>query len=478
MTLIPAIAQNLPPEAFQRERTNRRNAFFPNVRVFISAVFENYGDPREPRVFPVTPTQITVHSNSFHEADTFSVEFDATDFPLSPNLLRSGAAQVYLFQTGGIGQIPDVIRAADPNNMNGIEPTITGLFNEASLKMSNDGRSFSIDGIDYTSLFLRQPWLPRAQDGVPASGVNGRIPTGQPLDRVVALLMDQVPSARGIMRLEVINEGGTLPIVGASEGRTSKNGLPVIGAQNYWDVIYKLAQRAGYIAYVENLRLRLISLPAFIRERRANPRKMVWGRNILNLSLRRKLGREQVPIIETRAYDPRTRRVVRARFPTGTGGRNVQQPVNGLGVRRNEVRIINVPGIRSERALREAAESFYNTLGRSEQRINLTTMDLQDIEGSDLIELRTGDNVTIGFDSFNRDSVILEGMTVEQRIRTLTRIGYDVEVAGEIARSIDSFNVFRSPLRAKASSFDWSINDGLAISMELQNFVNTNSDGA
>ena len=95
-----------------------------------------------------------------------------------------------------------------------------------------------------------------------------------------------------------------------------------------------------------------------------------------------------------------------------------------------------------------------------------------DPDGNDLIELGVGDAMSIGFDAFNRDSVIIEGMAVEQRTEALVRLGYDRAVASTISESFDEFNVFKQPFRVRDYTLEWDYQSGLTISADLQNFVN------
>ena len=297
------------PEAESR-LSNRANVYYPQARVTLSVVFETFGEPQSPKTFPVTPRSITIYSNSYKEADTWSVEFDAQDLPFSPDLIRAGACEIYLFQTAGIGQLPEVIRAKDDPKtakLEGLEPSIVGLFDEASLSMDESGRAVTIDGTDYTSLFIAKPWNSKT------SGKKGRVPSGKSLDRVLQDLMNQVESA-SVMTLDVRPAKTVLPTVGSAEARANKKGLP--GRGSYWDVMVDLALRYGFVLYIEGLRVVLVELASFVQEKRETVRKMVWGRNLTSLRMSRRIGKEQVPVIEVRSYDDKKRKVVKARFPT------------------------------------------------------------------------------------------------------------------------------------------------------------------
>lgn len=462
-----SLAQSQPPSQGARVGSN---LFYPQARVTLSVVFENFGDPAQPKVFPVVPRSIQVFSNSYNEADTWSVEFDARDLPVSPELIRGGAVEIYLFQTRGLGQIPETIRASDPDSaiIDGLEPTIVGLFDEVQLDMGEDGRFITIDGTDYTSLFLAKQWTRKAGNG------RGRIPTGKRLDQILEQLMRQVESADAMtLSFEGTDLEGTplarssLPIVGAAEGRAHRKGIPVRQSESYWDVMYNLAVRYGYILFVRGLKVVLTTPQAYVAGR-SKDRKMAWGRNLLNIRLNRRIGKVQVPVIEVRSYDEKRRKVIIARYPKN----KKQKPVTGLGTKRDEVHRMTIPGISSKAQLERVAETVYNLRGRSEQTVEIETRDLRDLEGTDLLELRAGDALSIGFDPFNQYSVLIEGQSEDQRRATLVDLGYEPTVATAIAASFDRINLFKRPFRVKEVTFDWSHDGGVSIAAQLQNFVN------
>ncbi len=451
--MADALSQTRAPDAETRVRS-RQNVFYPQARATLSVVLENYGDPKKPLVFPVIPRSVTIYSNSYKEADTWSLEFEAHGLPFTPELIRAGQAEIYLYQTPGIGQTPETLRADDPSETIGLEPSIVGLFDEYGIEFSDNGGTCTIDGQDFTSLFIAKQWDP-----------SKRVKLGRRLDVVVSELMKEVSGADA-MTVKIEPADLAMPVVGGVTGRATKNGLSFADFNTYWDVIYDVVARAGFIVFVRNLDV-VITTPQNYIAGRSQERKMLWGRNIASLSMSRRLGKEQVPIIEARSYDDKARKTISARYPD-----NVKvKPVTGLGTKRDEVRIVTLYGIRDLATLKRAAESYYNLVARSEQKLELQTMDLVDVEGTDLLELRAGDAMSIGFDAFNSDSLVLEGQTREQRINTLKDLGYDPVVAAEIATAFDRVNLFKRPFRVREVSFEWSHESGLSISVELQNYV-------
>lgn len=465
---MPRPQQAYPPEETNRQRKHRY-VFYPQARVTLSVVFENFGDPKKPVVIPVLPRSVSVYSNSYKEADSWTIEFDAKDLPVSPDLIRAGSAEIYLFSTPGIGQNPEVVKAKDDPDTpewEGLEPTIVGLFDEVNTDFSEGGRFVTISGTDYTSLYIAKKWreYEKKEGKKTVKKFKRRVPSGKPLDQVLLQLKQEVESADA-MSLVVDPGDLKIPIVGKAEGKPNKKGLPVRDGDTYWDVMYTLATRYGFILFVRGLDLVLTKPQQYITGR-TRAKKLAWGKNLLSMKMSRRMGNQQVPIVEIRSYDDSTRTVRKARYP-----KNAKQvPVTGLGTKRDEVVVHSVHGIKDADQLAEIAQTTYELLGRSEQSIEIETRDLLDLEGEDLVNLRTGDAVTIGIQPNTTE--MLEGMSFDQRVQRLKNLGFEPNVALEIARGFDKLDGFRKPFRVREASLEWSYDNGLTIQAKLQNYVN------
>ena len=468
-------SQALAPKTSLKQN-RRRSYYYPQARVSLSVVFETFGDIQAPRTFPVTPRAITIHNNSYKEADSFSLEFDARDLPVSPDLIKGGAAEIYLFQAQGIGQLPDYVKAKDSEDspqLEGLEPSIVGIFDNVSMEFSSSGRMVTIDGTDYTSLFISKQWQTRPKKkakGTSKVVSSKRVSTGKDLGATISSLMREVESADALQLVVIIPKGTSLPIVGSGESRAYRKGIPFKDAENYWDVMYALAARYGFILFVRNLNVILTTPKAYLEDR-SDVRKMTWGKNLTSLRMSRKIGKEQVPTIEVRSYDSKARKIRKARYPKD----RKQKPTTGLGTVKDEIRVMTVPGVQKESQLLQVAETAYNLLARAEQSIEIETMDLTDEEGRDLIELRTGDPLSIGFAPRTRD--LLEAQSFSQRVQTLVGLGFLPQVAVVISSTFDKINQFKHPFRVKEATLEWGYESGLRIAASLQTVVNPASSG-
>lgn len=447
----------------------RPEVFYPQCQCVLGVVFENFGDPKSPVAIPVQPKSASVFINSYKEADSFSVEFDAARLPVVPELIRAGSVELYFAQSRGVGQ-PMERTVAGERWYGSVPPTIVGLFDEASMDFSEDGRWVSIDGIDYTSLFTAKQWGEKLKAnkkaGVPAGMRSKRVPSGKPLDEVLAILIDEVESAKAMRFVIEPEELETkMPIVGKAEGRCTKGGLPVKDKDNYWDVMYDLAVRYGFILFVRGLDI-VLTKPRNYIAGKSDVRKMAWGRNLTSLRMKRKIGKEQVPIIEVRSYDEQRRQVLRGRYPLNPR----KQAVTGLGTIRDEVKVYHVHGVRSLHQLNAIAENTYNLLARSELEAEVETRDLTDLGGDDILNLAAGDAIGVSLEPYTTD--LLEGKSSDQRFATLVDLGYDRQVARTIANSFGKLDIFKRPFRLREANMEFDADSGISISMTLQNFVN------
>lgn len=507
-------------EAARVESDQVPRVFYPQCRAILQVIFDGYGasvrDSR-PLVIPVLPKSCTVHINSYNQADSFQLVFEAGDLPIDPRLIRAGAAEIYLFQASSASDSSQVIsrrqplvdadtggqRRRDPADTLAMEmdtpierdkftlgnkPRIAGTFDDSDIELSSSGKWVTIKGQDYTAYLKGIQYPPNP------NGTARRIPTGQRLDATIAALLSEAdPDGQLSLDVRGIEK---IPIVGAKEVRGNKRGIPVEQGTSYWDIIYKLADRHGLIAYVDGLEV-VLSRPKTITDRdTATIRRMAWGRNLEHLALRRHLGKEQSPTIVVKSYDERSGKTLTAEFPDGTIDRSViidsskggkpkvhrrvkestrRSKKNGkvkTTVReRDEYQIVTVRGITDPVVLRNIAENRYHLLGKAERTVTATTRDLHDLRFADILNVTSGDAFAIEWDEFNREILADPSIAEEAKVRHLQQRGFNTDVAREVARRYDMLRALDRPLRFKEGTIDFDVDDGIKIEMVLQDFL-------
>jgi hypothetical protein len=227
----------------------------------------------------------------------------------------------------------------------------------------------------------------------------------------------------------------------------------------------------GFIVYVRGTDV-VISTPQILTETTAGRiRRVAYGRDLANLDIDRKLGKETVPQIEVVSYDPKNRRAVSGKFPAD---KDVKKVTTGIGTKKNETQIFTVDGITDPGQLDKIAELRYNNLARAEATIRFSTKDLKDLDGNDLLFLRPGDPVQLGFDSiFDED---FKEQSEAERAERMLDLGYTEEVAQVVAQEYDRWVQAQNAFYTKDVAFDWSQDGGLNIDVTALNFVSPARD--
>lgn len=482
--------------------------FFPQCFGFLSAVLDGFGGGNSsPQVIPFLPRHASVLLNGYREADTFEVEFDAKAFPFSPELIRSAAVELYVFQTDGLlvdglqkhvqddvvfdfsqFQTHDRTDEVTGEQIRG-NLVVTGLVDNASLQYGTSGRSLRLSGKDYTSLLVGRDWPP-----------DKRVPVGKSLKDTVQDLVDEsigsssagttltvryldpadvktVAQGRGLTQKSVTTQS---PEVGKKHHPAVKaKGFPVRSGKNYWDVIYGLCLDHGKICYVSGFDV-VISDPHTLTQASAQTAaKVAYGRNLRQIEFERAMGKEAVPQVQTFCYDPLTRKQVLVKFPdpvtaqvrqSGQQGQGAAD-VTGVGTVRESVLKVPPPqGVTDPEMLRSYLKSYYHNVARHEGSMRFQTKSLSDLDGNDLIHLRPGDPVLVSFDAFSVEDLRQLKSDGEREDR-LRELGYSKQVAQLVANNFDKLAQLQTPYYVKDVALTWSNSDGLEIDVEGINYI-------
>lgn len=461
------------------------NVYYPQCLATLHVVFDGFGGTdSSATTFTVRPKTASALLNGYREADTFALEFDASYFPFSPELIRSMGVEIHMYRTDGLGGAGTSQHQKNPYyELEEDNLVVAGLVDDARYHAGKDGRTFSVTGRDYTCLMLDKPWDP-----------TKRFPVGLPLDQAVQNLVDEATGAAAhgrVMTVKVIgsdstpviaatgtkssalvtagkyhvSKKGKITIPGSGKGNihTNKKGVPVKGGSSYWDVIYRQCIRLGLICFVRGTDV-IISTPSTLTEATSGRlRSVAYGQDLSTLDIDRKLGKEKVPQIEVVCYDPESMASISAKYPA-----SAKEITTGIGTKKDETRQVVVHGITDQGQLAKLAKLYYDNLARSEGTIKFGTKDLTDLNGNDLLFLRPGDPVQLGFDGITED---FRQMAEFERFEALLSMGYNEQVAGIIAIEFDKINQFRVPFYTKDVGLTWSSDSGLSIEVSALNYI-------
>lgn len=456
--------------------------YYPQVRLNFSVVFDGFGGPDKPEKFrDIKPKTVNVHLNSYKEADTFEATFDAKAFPFSPEVLRSAAVEIYAFQTDDFVDGPPPGWAQTDNLL------VSGLIDTATLSQSADGGTFTVTGRDYTALMIDRQWDPSE------SGHKGRVPVGRSLKDTVQKLVDEAAQANltGRILTVEIDESEVNPKTGRIEktvtraketikvgdrkSKRKKRGIVVKSDSSYWDVIYKLCQSYGFIVYVKGHKVVITKPHVLFAQAADDIHRVAYGKNLANLEVERKLGRESVPQIRVRSYSSKERRTLEGRFPPGTD--RVQ---TGVGTFKEEYKVMTVRDVDDEKILKEIARTAHQTISRGEGIVRFSTKHLRDLNSKDLLQLRPGDPVAIQWDAFKAGELMAlpnDPSGIAKKMKILQDAGYSDQIARLVAQQFDKLNYFRQPFYTKEVNLTWDATQGLQLDVEAQNFINVKRNG-
>lgn len=462
---------------------------YPECRINLSVVFDGFGGPDDPRVIPdIIPYSVNCHLNSYKEADTWEVTFDVKRFPIAPEMIRSAAVEIFLFNKDSLTTPQNWY---DENNL-----IVTGLVDQGSLLEDKEGGKISFSGRDYTALMIDRQWDPTK------SGKGGRVPDGN-LEEVVQQLVDEATLAKLTGRTltvkmfdvdieptvtsvsdTVVKNKVTIPKTTKAKTR-KKRGVSVKADSTYWDVIYKLCLSYGFIVFVKGFDV-IITKPHVLQNLAETQYRVAYGRNLEKLEVERKMSKEAVPQIRVRSYDPKTQTVIEGFYPSSddieaqTKGKDKSGKgggfLTGVGTKREEYKVFTVPDVKDVKVLDDIARTTYYTLARGEGVVRFSTPSLLDTDNNDLLKMRAGDSVEVKWDAFNSEIMMDPKVSREQKIAVLLSLGYSYEVAALVAEQYIKLDYFRQPFYVKEVNFTWESTSGLVVAVEAMNFINPQSE--
>lgn len=423
-------------------------SYHPRCQALLSVVLDGRGGgDSAPLLVEATPISATVCRNGYHDADTWSLEFDARALPFDPEIIRSAAAFVYMYAADGLDDRREWAVPA--------YEMVRGLADDGEIHLSDDGQTVTMEGRDYTGLLLDAEWDPRK-----------RIPFGGPLDETIQDIADAAAPPGTRARFEVVWDSlEPVPRAGAAHRSTKKKGLWVKPGKSYWDVIYELAISNGFIAYVQGEEIIVTDPNTQTRATLEQAPKLVYGRNLDSLSVSRRLTKERVPQIKLVAWDPGSGKHVEVVFPD-----RGEKVTDGLGNKKDEVLVFPAPkGVRDRDTLRRIARARHANLARAESTYRAETIHLESLDGQDLLRLQAGSPVSLIFDPFNGEQ--MRALTSAQRVEHLIALGYSPRLAAFVADRFDRLDQFRQPYYTTEVEYRWSIDDGLTIAIEAKNYA-------
>lgn len=493
------------------------------------------------------PKRASIQLPGYRQAGRFSLTFDFRQLPIDPRTIRSAAVEIHIgaikaknFAEGVREQGSSKMRLSTRNEDGKPRAetlAIFGLVDEWEVEHAEEGSEVTITGRDLRGVLLDTPI---ATDAAKADYILDNLDLSQPVDAVVKELLGFNPYFEKFVvvvnpsewpngRVAEPGKAAAVPRVrrGAKGKKKGARATPPGsggGARgtSFWDMVVRLSYLVGAIPFFRGPELHIRPAQSIYAQRgiSENPlqptpfaggrprkkdarsgdaldpalrvRRLVYGRDIMNVKFNRKLGGFQRPgTVRCTCVDPSSIRtgldkLISARWPpenAEAARRHRISPSNKVAV--EEFIEVPVSGVTDADQLRAIARSIYEELGRGEVGGTCSVKNLASFGGDnsdpDLLLLRPGDGVEFLVDTraLKPTSPLVSALTDSQRR------GFDDQVS-EVARALNGDeNLARVVtatsrgqvaelqrfFRTAAIDFGWDYNEGLSVSFDFQNFV-------
>jgi len=462
----------------------------------------------------IIPVTATLRMQGIRDGNKLSVELRYSDFPLDPRAIRSCAGEFYLgtvtaedFRRGLAGASrPSGASGAEGSGepLNVVPDTFTdsagkprtnlrfqGWVDDIETEFPDDDEPIvRLECSDNSRLLVDQP-------APPALTIDGK----KPLDEAIANYLANFPQFRGLA-VEYRPVGTPPPVLGDALAKTAfrpnLGPAPKGGGDSkltVWDYIVDVCGAVGHVAYFDGVTV-IVQPPHTKYSNRYGTRPddpftgrvlpsgrvlknrlLVYGRNLAEMSVRRRFTKQVPTNIEVRCYNGERKKTLVARYPL-KGDRVLRAPPGNATDEKWQV--VRIQGVKDEKTLRLIAQTYYETQSRNEVQVRASTKNLASFGGGnadpDLLDLKPGDPVDVGID---RDMVFTVGeaedATVTDAERFLRRIGYSREFAKTYSDAVNNIGLPKT-FRLRSMQIDWSNEEGVKLDLELINYIEIRAD--
>lgn len=356
----------------------------------------------------VIPDRLRVEKNGYDEADSIDLEIDQANFPFDPRVARAIRIEAFLGNVGGVN---------DPLPLTSATRIFSGYADKGDWDISENS-SLSLKGRDQTALLIDTPWS------------GAKVEWSGTLTEAARMVLDSSPVSRPMgVELRGVNVEPS-PGGERSDAAGSEASMAVKNDKTLWGVLNDLAGMVGLVVWVEDNTV--VFAPGQTVTGSVDAPEMIYGENLENIKISRKVGFGKAPVIQCVSYDALARTKIVAQWP-----QELPPAQTGDGQAKSEnVLQYHLNGITSVAELERAAKAIYTRRERQDISLALSTIEMRDLGGQfDLVRLRAGDPVRIWFSEAERDFLVNRPM--DERLRYLRSKGFADQAALAIARSYD-----------------------------------------
>lgn len=483
----------------------------------------------------VVPKDVAWAQNGIRAADTLSLTFKYVDLPIDPRAVRSCAVELYLgtitaeeMQAGIEGTQRQLSNGqSEPMNLIADEFVDAHGRTRSNLRFQGFVDKWDVDWTSESEPVVRVECRDNTQMLIDAEApaklvIDGARQTigqltgtsagsGTPIDVAIAtylshfvqfagLTVEYRPSTEKPPSIsKAFTKGAYRPQLGPPP--TAMNGS--MTSLSVWDYLTDVAGAIGHIVRMEGTSL-VVQKPRNLTSSKAEQRsddpfeprqgvghrRMIFGRNILDLKISRGFTRPSTPKnIEVRCWSPKQKKLLVGRFPYRAPGvtTNPNGPVYkgypGDAIDEDWA-VRYVQGIEDVAVLRVIAQTIYEMTGRNELTVRIKTKNLASFGGGnldpDLLDMRAGDNFELLVHKDNEEASTATKvdtfLMLQQKSETfLARLGFDPEFASAYAKTFVDLG-FQTTFRSKTIGIGWSPDEGVTIEVEGINYMEVRAD--
>ena len=526
----------------------------------LAPLFTDHGDGFS-RLNGLVPLSLSVELSSYRKGGKYSFKIPFRDFPIDPRLIKAGSARIFAdtvsasaFAAGMAQSLPrsssarmyfqrsSLLTPSDSNLL------ISGPLDPPKLSLSGDDAMLEFEGRDNVATLSDAPIDP---------AVLSKVDVSKPIDNVVTQILSLHPLVtqrkidpfvvtiqpsdwpNGVIRSPGTADGLTRVRKKASgEGAQVHPGADPTSSISFWDLIVQYCQLVAAVPWFQPDGSLLIrpalslydwqwaeqnydprvqspfagNVPRTIKmatggAAEINYRRMVFGRNIEELTFERKTSGVKARVVRVVSIDTDAQgrgykqKLLVAEYPKGgigAQGKGDKAKISSVtpdgDKASTDVLRVAVHGIRDLAVLQEIAQGIFNEVMHQEISGHCQTKDLSSFGGSnadpDLLRLRVGEPVQILTDSSAFDANaphVSELLTHERRAfeeevaAVKPFVGNDENFArAVVATARNLVPGLQNTFRTSAVKFDFDFGGdepSVSVGFDFQNYVDAQYHG-
>lgn len=382
--------------------------------------------------------------NDHHNADVLTVTAAWSDVGVDVRTVHNATCAFWLAD-------------GDPDIDNS-QPLFVGICVDAKRTAGDSGQTVELKFHDYSALWIAsKPYpvtdLPSFGDTLESAFAKIKKSTGY-----YEVGEDRIISTVDAMTLEIRDPAlASRTLGGVVSGRLIRLGaFPLAeGAHSSWDVWTQIVASAAALSWVEGDRVILTSATEHYKTAGAPP-AMIWGSNILSIEerLRPEVTQRGIAV---QGWDPLSGHIIEAYYPPVGDPRlkrkrpKASPPDMPIASQYDFYQRLDVSNLA---ALERIAQNAWEERSRQEISGHLTTAEMR-VDGVNLLDLRTGDQITVKID---QDTEMLRALDTNARIVRLVTNGYSRETAELIAANLDALASIDAGMHVTRMTVDYSDN--------------------